>query len=428
MSKIKMLYGYDGLEIDIDDSIEKEFYQKPDMPILDNPIEALQDSFKNPINCNELSVLCKNKKSACIVICDITRPVPNHLFLQPLIKELINGGIEKEQIIILIATGLHRPNEGEELRSLINDEWVLENISIANHFARDHNTHLDLGRTSTRNTPVKIDKRFLQADLKIVTGLVEPHFMAGYSGGRKVIAPGIAHAETITTFHNFKFMNDPFATSCNFDGNPLHEEQLEIVKMIGEVYAINTVIDEDRNVSFINFGEILASHFAAVEFVKSFVELPATKKYHAVLTSSAGEPLDKTFYQVVKGLSTALGVVHDGGHIIIVANCSEGIGSPEFIESQQRLIEQGPKEFLNAISQKSHASIDEWQTHKLAQVLSACKVYLYCDSMSDEEFVLTGVNRCYSIEDTINVCLKNNSDKQLAIIPEGPYVVPLFKG
>src|SRR6202023_1658492 len=143
-----------------------------------------------------------------------------------------------------VATGLHRPNEGEELKRLVGDPWVLDTVRVVNHFARSDVDHVDLGRTRTRGTPAKVDRRFIEADLRIATGLVEPHFMAGYSGGRKVIAPGLAHAETITTFHSARFMADPNAVNCNFESNPLHEEQLEIVRMLGGALALNTVVDE----------------------------------------------------------------------------------------------------------------------------------------------------------------------------------------
>ena len=159
----------------------------------------------------------------------------------------MEAGIPLDRIAVLVATGLHRPNEGEELAELVGDPWVLASVRVANHFARDAEDHVDLGRTATRGTPVSIDRRFVEADLRIATGLVEPHFMAGWSGGRKVVAPGVAGHETIRTFHSARFMEDPLAVQCNLVGNPLHEEQLEIVRMLGDVYALNTVIDEERD-------------------------------------------------------------------------------------------------------------------------------------------------------------------------------------
>ncbi len=158
-----------------------------------------------------LRELARGRKSACILICDITRPVPNRLFLRPMIETLTANGIPADRITVLVATGLHRPNEGEELAELVGDPWVLEHVRVVNHFARNDSEHIDLGRTATRGTPVSIDRRFLEADLKIATGLVEPHFMAGWSGGRKVVAPGVAGQATIRTFHSARFMEDPLA-------------------------------------------------------------------------------------------------------------------------------------------------------------------------------------------------------------------------
>ena len=237
----------------------------------------------------------------------ITRPVPNALFFAP-IEKLIRGA-SPDRICIVIATGLHRPNLGKELEELIGDPWVIERIKIWNHQAEDDLQHVLLGKTETRGTVVRLDRRFVEADLKIVTGLVEPHFMAGYSGGRKVIAPGLAHSETIRTFHSARFMADPAAANCNLIGNPLHEEQLEIVRMIGEVYSLNTVIDEARRLIDLNFGEVIASHQAIVDRARSFCEVSVEQRFSTILTSAAGYPLDKTYYQTIKGMVGALGVL-----------------------------------------------------------------------------------------------------------------------
>ncbi|MES0885204.1 lactate racemase domain-containing protein [Roseibium sp. SCP14] len=166
---------------------------------------------------------------------------------------MTTAGIPLDQIVVLVATGLRRPNPGDDLAELVGDPWVLENVRVENHFAPQDEDHVDLGFTPGRKVPIKLDCRFVEADLKIATGLVEPHFMAGFSSGRKVVAPGIAHHETIRTFHSARFMEHPLARECNLEGNPLHEEQLEIVKRLGEVYALNTVVDDKRNLVFCSF-------------------------------------------------------------------------------------------------------------------------------------------------------------------------------
>ena len=206
-NSIKLLYGKNGLLLNIEDNWKSDIIRKPIMPIIDNISEKIKEIFNTPINAENLQGLCKNAKTACILVCDITRPVPNHLFIEHMIKEMHKAGIKLENILIIIATGLHRPAPEKEIKEIIKSKWVLNNIKIVNHYARDDNNHQKIGVTSKGNV-IKLDKRFLDSDIKIATGLVEPHFMAGYSGGRKVLAPGIAHAETITTFHSARYMEN----------------------------------------------------------------------------------------------------------------------------------------------------------------------------------------------------------------------------
>jgi nickel-dependent lactate racemase len=367
----------------------------------------------------------QRRRSACILICDITRPVPNHLFLRPLIEGMLAAGTPRERITVLVATGLHRPNEGAELEELLGDPWVLANARVENHFARDDAAHVDLGVTPVRRTPVKLDRRFVEADLRIATGLVEPHFMAGYSGGRKVIAPGVAHADTIRTFHSARFMEDPAAIQCNLAGNPLHEEQLAIVRMLGEVYAVNTVIDEDRDLVHVNFGEVIESHLEAVAFVAESTRVPVGRRFATVVTSAAGHPLDKTYYQTVKGMVTPLDILEPGGTLIVASACSEGFGSTEFRASQQRLCTLGPDAFLQTLLGKRLADIDEWQTEMELKALRAGRVALYTSGLAPEDRRLTGVEMIDDVAAAVQAAMARAGDTAVAVIPEGPYVVPV---
>jgi nickel-dependent lactate racemase len=248
--------------------------------------------------------------------------------------------------------------------------------------------------------------------------------MAGWSGGRKVIAPGVAHHETIRTFHSARFMEDPLAVQCNLIGNPLHEEQLEIVRMLGEVYALNTVLDEDRDLVCVTFGEIIASHQAAVDFVSAATQIPLDRKFSTVVTSSAGYPLDKTYYQTIKGMVTPLDILKPGGTLIIASECSEGFGSAEFREAQAKLIELGPERFLATLTAKSLAEVDEWQTEMQLKPMRLGKIELYTTGLSGEDRRLTGVSTIDDIQTAIARSIKNSGDHAVAIIPEGPYVVP----
>ena len=298
-------------------------------------------------------------------------------------------------------------------------------MQVVNHFARNDEDHVDLGPTS-RGTPVKLDRRFVEADLRIATGLVEPHFMAGYSGGRKVIAPGVAHKDTITTFHSARFMGDPRAANCVLDGNPLHEEQLEIMKKLGHALALNTVIDEHRRLSFVNFGEVVQSHLAAVEFIRLYAEVPVERRFATVVTSAAGYPLDKTYYQTVKGMVAPISILEPGGDLLIVSECAEGMGSKEYVEAQRRLMGLGPEGFLADISAKRFADIDEWQTQMQLKSTRIGSVHLYSEKLGPDLMGLTGVNKMDSVPQAIRESVRRSGDKRVAVIPEGPYVVPTY--
>lgn len=425
---LALRYGRGWLPLKLPSDVSVTVIRKPEMPVLPDPRGAVQAALTEAVAAPSLAMLASQARSACIAICDITRPVPNHLFLRPMIETLLAAGLSSENICVLVATGLHRPNLGDELSELLGDDWVQSHVQVLNHDARNDAEHITLGRTPTRQTVVRLDRRLVEADLKIVTGLVEPHFMAGYSGGRKVIAPGLAHAETITTFHNADFMGNPAADNCNFDGNPLHEEQLHIVRMLGGALALNTVIDEQRRLSFVNFGEIVTSHQQAVDFVRQFCEVSVDRTFSTVVTCAAGYPLDKTYYQTIKGIVGGLNILAPGGDLIIASECSEGMGSAEFIDAQRRLLQQTPQEFLRELQAKPRASIDEWQTQLLVKALVRGQVQLYSDRLpSAASEAPIAAQRLHNLDDGIRASLQRHHSHSLALIPEGPYVIPFVR-
>lgn len=426
--KMKINYGKGGIDLQCADHWHVTVLEKSGMPVLDDPGQAVEDALNTPVKARPLVDEAKENRTACILICDITRPVPNGVILPPIVRHLLAADIKPENITILVATGLHRPNEGEELRELIGNDWVLETVNVVNHFAGNDDDHLFISMTES-GTPVKLDRRFVQADLKIVTGLVEPHFMAGYSGGRKVIAPGIAHQDTITTFHNSSFMEHPKAANCILDGNPLHAEQMEIVNMLGRILAVNTVIDDKRNLSFVNYGEITESHAWSIEYMRRYAEIRSNRRFQTVITSGGGYPLDKTYYQTIKGLVGAMDIVEPGGNIIIFSECSEGMGSPDFIEAQRRLTSLGVDKFLATLLAKSRADIDEWQTEMQLRPMRVANIHLYSSGLSENDKKLTGAG-CQaagqSADSFISEIVGRSGDPEVAIIPEGPYVIPRF--
>ncbi len=421
---VSIRYGKGELHIRLPKGCEPTIIRKPDMPILPDPLAAIRRALSNPVSAPSIAELATGVQRVCIVICDITRPVPNGPILKGLIEQLLDSGVALDRITILIATGLHRPNLGREMREVVGDDWVFDKVRIENHFARDRQWMVDLGRTPTDGIPVILNRHLVDADLRVAIGLVEPHFMAGYSGGRKVIAPGVAGEETIRTFHNHRFMADPLACNGNLLNNPLHRGQIEILKILGKSYAINTVIDESRRMSFVNFGDCETSHLESVAFVKRYAEVPLERQFNTLVTSAAGYPLDKTYYQTVKGMVAPIQILAEGGRMIIASACEEGLGSHEYRESQSRLLALGRQGFLDRIRKMPLADVDGWQTHMLLRTLAVGNVSLYSDGIKGSERELTGVEMVESIEDAIAASVSLSGDNAVAFIPEGPYVIP----
>ncbi len=424
--RIELSFGRGTLPVDLPDDLDVTVIRKPDMPALPDPAAAVRAALARPVGARPLVEEARGARSACILICDVTRPVPNGLLLAPIVRALVEAGLDPARVRILVATGLHRPNVGEELAEVVGDAWVQRTVRVENHDARDDAAHVDLGPTAA-GTPVKLDRRFVEADLKIVTGLVEPHFMAGYSGGRKVIAPGVAHRETITTFHSARFMAHPRAVSCVLEGNPLHEEQLAIVAKLGRVLAANAVIDERRRMSFANFGEVVASHREAVAFVERYAIVPVRRRFRTVVTSAAGHPLDKTYYQTVKGMVGPLDILAPGARLVVASACSEGMGSRDYVDAQRRLVELGPDGFLGSIEGKRFADVDEWQTQMQLKPMRLAKIQLYAPGLSPADAALTGVELVRSVEWAVSAAVRESGDRAVAVVPEGPYVVPVFR-
>jgi lactate racemase len=425
--RIDLLYGRKGLTFDLPEGVRAHVIRKHTMPLLPDPNATVRQALGNPVGCPSLLDLARGKRNACVLICDITRPVPNGLILPPLVETLTRAGIAKEKILILVATGLHRPNEGEELAEIVGSPEIICTVRIENHFAKDKEAHVDLGTTSG-GIPIMIDRRFAEADLKIVTGLVEPHFMAGYSGGRKVVAPGVAYQDTILMFHRAKILEHCKAANCVIEGNPLHKEQIEIVRAIGDVVAVNVVIDEGRRLGFVNFGEVEASHARAVEFMRKYAEIRIPRRFKTIVTTSAGYPLDKTYYQTVKGMVGAMDILEPGGTIIIASECSEGMGSPEFAEAQRLLCEVGPDRFMSLLQGRDKALIDEWEAEMLLKPLRVGHIQLYSTGLSETERDLVFVERIPSVQEAVAVSVRAHGDPEIAVVPEGPYVIPLYGG
>lgn len=415
-----MDYGKTGLMVDLpNDKVIGPLEIKNAIPLA-NQSQAISDALANPIGSKPLAEIAKGKKTACILICDITRPVPNKVILPQILKTIEEAGVPRSGITILIATGLHRPNEGEELVELVGED-IANNYRVENHHGKETSEHDYLGITP-KGVPVYIDSRYIKAELKITTGLIEPHLMAGYSGGRKVICPGIAGIETVKVWHGPKFLEHPNADCGIVEGNPVHEENTYIALMSGCDFIVNVCVDGNRQITWAGAGDMIKAWEAGVSFVRQVVRVPIKEPVDIVLTSCAGYPLDITWYQAVKGLMGALPIIKKGGTIILVASLTEGLGSPEF----QQVLSENPdlKAFKKRILETDYFVMDQWQLEEFAKVIEKCKVKVYSKGL--EHSVL---NKCHvtpidSVEQAVAESLQEYGPlARIAVIPKGPYVL-----
>lgn len=423
--RIKLDYGKTGLEVDLpDENIVGPLQIRPVKPLAD-PEAVVRELLKNPIGAKPLVEIAQGKRTACILICDITRPVPNQVLLTPILETLAAAGVPREGITILIATGMHRPNEGDELVELVG-ESIASNYRVVNHFGQNLSEHTYLG-TTDRNVPVWIDSRYVEAELKITTGLIEPHLMAGYSGGRKLICPGIAALETIKVWHGPQFLEHPLADCGILEGNPVHDENTRIALMAGCDFIINVTLSQEREITSIVAGDMIQAFERGVAFVREVVKAELSEPCEIVVTSGAGYPLDTTFYQAVKGMTGALPAVKQGGTIIIAAGTTEGIGSPEF---QSLFRENATLEgFVQRILGKDYFVMDQWQLEELAKVRRKCKVKFVTRGLSAEVLQGLFVEPVATVEQAVRECLEEyGRNARIAVIPKGPYVLPVVAG
>ncbi|MCC9607533.1 nickel-dependent lactate racemase [Blastopirellula sp. JC732] len=418
--KVKLEYGRVGLEANIPDNGNVRTLAYKDAPPLADPHAALLEVLARPNGAPPLFELAQGKKDACIVICDITRPVPNEMILRPALELLEAAGIARDKITILNATGLHRPNHGQELVEMVG-QYIVDHYRIENHDGENREEHVHLG-TSPNGVPIWIDRRYVEADLKITVGLIEPHFMAGFSGGRKLICPGIAHIDTIRAWHSPRFLEHENATMGCLVDNPVHIENTSIAKTAGCDFIINVVIDAHRHPLKFVAGDMIAAFEEGVEFVRSVVVDTLDKPADIVVTSSAGYPLDTTFYQSVKAMVAAAKVVKKGGTIIVAASLTEGIGSPPFTSLFSKY--DNLNAFMTAILDPDCFTMDQWQLEELAKAARQAKIVMVSDGIPAERLSELFVEPAVSVEAAIESALaEHGNDASIAVIPKGPYVL-----
>lgn len=422
--KTHFSFGKDGIEVSLPDGFHCQVLKSRSAAALSDATVALAAALDGPIGCEPLTAMADGKKTAAISVCDITRPAPNRITLPPLLSRLHAAGIPIEGITILIATGLHRPATGAEVETILGAE-IAAKYRVVSHEARALAEHRNLGVTS-RGTPVYIDERFMAADLHLTLGFIEQHLMLGFSGGRKLIAPGLAAQETIKAIHAPRFMREPLATEGSIAANPLHAELLEIARMARHDFMLDVTLTQNRGISAVFAGDPVRAHAAGVQFLETSTLETLPRPADAVITSAAGYPLDLTFYQTVKGVTAAQHLVKPGGRILILAECAEGAGSPEFARKLESFA--GCQSFLDGLL-ASAVEIDQWQLEKLALTGLKYKLLFYTPGVTKAQLGSLGADSFATVDAAVAALLDGlPKDALVALVPEGPYTYARANG
>src|SRR6478736_9677374 len=321
MTRISLAYGQGGLDIDLPG--DRTLVVEPSYaPAAADQYQEVMRAMREPVTGPPLRDLLRPGATVAISVCDGTRAQPRHIVI-PAVLEALEGVIRLEDVVILVATGTHRGNSPEEIRKMVGDE-VADSVEIINHDARDRDSLVYLG-VHGNGVPVWLNKRWVDADIRITTGFVEPHFFAGFSGGPKLVAPGLAGLETVLTLHDAKRIGSPQATWAVCEGNPVHDDIRAVVAAVGRVdFALDVVLNREQRIVEAFGGSLFDMHAVAREDCRRTAMRSVPRPYPVVVTTNAGYPLDQNLYQCVKGMSAAAQVVQPGGTIVLAAACEDG--------------------------------------------------------------------------------------------------------
>ncbi len=417
--KVRMSYGKGGVELTLPDERDVEILRAKPQKLLGDARAATIESLNNPIGSAPLKEIAQGRKDACVVISDITRPVPNREMLPPLLETLKECGIPRDKIVILIATGIHRPNEGDELVELVGEE-IAANYRCENHFSLNPDDCRHVGDTKS-GIPVIVNKLYLDADLKILTGLIEPHFWAGFSGGRKAILPGISSIETMKHMHSVQMIDACLANYGVLEGNVFHQAGLEVVEMVGADFIVNVTVDEEKRLTGVYSGHYDEAHRAGAKECEEAVSFMLPEPFDLAIISGGGYPLDKTFYQSAKPVTVGWLALREGGQSLILTESSEGLGSPPFVELLN--MAKSPEHMLELLSQPGFFKVDQWCAQSMARIQLENKIAVYSDQLDNADLERYAYEPVDDPQAWVDAKLKElPAEAKILVVPDGPYV------
>ncbi|MBC7810837.1 MAG: nickel-dependent lactate racemase [Burkholderiales bacterium] len=417
--QVKLAYGKSGLGLTLPDDADVSVIESQYVASVDDPVAALRDALQNSIDSPPLRELVSSGDTVAVVFSDITRPTPNHLILPAILQELDH--IPVANIVLCNALGTHRPNTPEELSKMLGAE-LLQRYRIEQNDAADQSTQVYIG-TTARGHEVWVNRVYMQADVKILSGFIEPHFFAGFSGGGKAAMPGMAGQQTVFGNHDAGMIGNSNSTWGVTAGNPIWEEAREAALMTNPAFLLNVSLNSDKQITGVFAGKLEAAHDAGIEFVRQTAMIPVDQLFDIVITTNSGYPLDMNLYQAVKGMSAAEGIVREGGAIIIASECLDGI--PEHgLYGQLLRSASTPAALFDAILQAKETRQDQWQAQIQARIQQRADVYVYSDYLSDQQIREALLIPCRDIAATIaELRAKYGQNARIGILPDGPQTV-----
>jgi lactate racemase len=421
--RVRLDYGVSGLEVELPP--ERVVVIQPAFrPAVADPRAALAAALRSPLGRGPLRDLVRPRQSIAISVCDVTRAQPRQLMLEALFAELPD--LRPDDVTILIATGTHRANTPAEIAQMLGAD-IARRYRVVNHDSRDPSTLVHVG-TTTSGVPVQLNRAWMEADIRITTGFVEPHFFAGFSGGPKMVAPGLAGLDTVLVLHDAARIAHPNATWGITEGNPIHDDVREIARMVGVDFAIDVTLNPEQRITEVFAGDLLTEHRAACEAAKRDAMRAVARPFDVVLTTNSGFPLDQNLYQAVKGMSAAAKVVKDGGTIVCAAECRDGLpshGSYGAVLASQPT----PAKLLEMITAPGYCVPDQWQVQIQAQLQLKASVKVKTSGLTPDAVRAAHFEPVEDVAAAVSSAMRDaGTDATLCVLPHGPQTIPYLRG
>jgi len=419
--EVKLPYGESSIRVEVPDSAEVLLTEE--IPALGDEDGCAAESLADPIGSPPLADLARPGDKVAIVISDITRPTPNHKIV-PWVLEALKE-TPRERITVINGTGSHRPNTDEELVGMLGED-IVRSVRVINHDAFDPSALSCAGRLRS-GEEAYLNREYCRSDLRIVTGFIEPHFFAGFSGGVKGIMPGVAGIDTIMRFHSAGLIGHPKSSFGILEDNPVQQMAREVAAMCRPQFAVNVTLNDGGEITGIFAGDAASAHRKGSEVVRKQSMIPCQAPYDIVVTTNSGYPLDLNLYQAVKGMTAAQQVVKKGGDIICASECREGLpGRGNFAKILK--MRESPEEILAMINESGFSMYDQWEAQKLAMIQLEAEVHLY-SGLSREAVTAAHLTPVDTIESCLGKLLeKHGRQARIAVLPQGPQTIPYLRG